>query len=116
MPTPSAITGSVATLTPMPSATISASHSTEVITSGTTATTTARQLRKVMKHSTITARVDEQQHLRPGLAHDDVGRRLDAGAAGGQQELALGACCAASAKSALAATTRSSVSARWSAR
>ena len=55
MPTPSAITGSVATLTPMPSATISASHRIEVITSGTTATTTARQLRKVTKHSTITA-------------------------------------------------------------
>ncbi len=55
MPTPSATTGSVATLTPMPSATISASHSTEVMTSGTTATTTARQLRKVMKQSTITA-------------------------------------------------------------
>ena len=55
MPTPSAITGSVATLTPMPSATISASHSTDVMTSGTTATTTARQLRKVTKQSTITA-------------------------------------------------------------
>ena len=39
----------------MPSATISASQSTEVMTSGTTATITARQLRKVMKHSTITA-------------------------------------------------------------
>ena len=55
MPTPSATTGSVATFTPMPSATIRASHSTEVMTSGTTATTTARQLRKVMKHSTMTA-------------------------------------------------------------
>ena len=55
MPTPRAITGSVATLTPMPSATISASHRTEVMTSGTTATTTARQLRKVTKQSAITA-------------------------------------------------------------
>ncbi len=55
MPTPSAITGSVATFTPMPSATISASHRIEVTASGTTATTTARQLRNVMKHSTITA-------------------------------------------------------------
>ncbi|MNE47788.1 hypothetical protein D3C80_1422090 [compost metagenome] len=55
MPTPRAITGRVATLTPMPSTTISASQSTEVITRGTTATTTARQLRKVMKQSTMTA-------------------------------------------------------------
>ena len=55
MPTPSAITGSVATFTPMPSPTISASHRIDVSASGTTATTTARQLRKVMKHSTITA-------------------------------------------------------------
>ena len=50
------MTGSVATFTPMPSITISASQSTEVIISGTTATTTARQLRNVMKHSAITAR------------------------------------------------------------
>ena len=49
------MTGSVATLTPMPSQTISASHRIDVIISGTTATTTARQLRNVMKHSTITA-------------------------------------------------------------
>ena len=55
MPTPSAITGSVATFTPMPSATISASHRIEVSTSGSTATTTARQERKVMQHSSITA-------------------------------------------------------------
>ena len=55
MPTPSAITGSVATLTPMPSPTISASHRIDVTISGTTATITARQLRKVMKQSTITA-------------------------------------------------------------
>ena len=55
MPTPSAITGSVATFTPMPSATISASQRMDVIASGTTATTTARQLRNVTKHSTITA-------------------------------------------------------------
>ncbi|MNU04132.1 hypothetical protein D3C72_2484190 [compost metagenome] len=55
MPTPSAITGSVATLTPMPSATISASARNEVTTSGSTATTTARQERKVMKHSSTTA-------------------------------------------------------------
>ena len=49
------MTGSVATLTPMPSTTISASHSSEVISSGTSATSTARQLRKVMKHSSVTA-------------------------------------------------------------
>ncbi|MDT4853327.1 hypothetical protein FQZ97_875890 [compost metagenome] len=55
MPTPSAITGSVATFTPMPRATISASASSEVSTSGSTATTTARQERKVMKHSSTTA-------------------------------------------------------------
>ncbi|MNQ32925.1 hypothetical protein D3C85_463440 [compost metagenome] len=39
----------------MPRHTISASQSTDVSINGTTATTTARQLRKVMKHSTITA-------------------------------------------------------------
>ncbi|MDT4850797.1 hypothetical protein FQZ97_849570 [compost metagenome] len=55
MPTPRAITGRVATFTPMPSQTISASQRIEVSISGTTATTTARQLRKVMKQSRITA-------------------------------------------------------------
>ncbi|MNY34353.1 hypothetical protein D3C86_1686880 [compost metagenome] len=55
MPTPRAITGSVATLMPMPSQTIKASQRIDVSISGITATTTARQLRKVMKHSTITA-------------------------------------------------------------
>ncbi|MNP08337.1 hypothetical protein D3C76_1004020 [compost metagenome] len=55
MPTPRAITGNVATFTPMPNQTISASQRIEVSISGTTATTTARQLRKVMKHNTITA-------------------------------------------------------------
>ncbi|MDT4829328.1 hypothetical protein FQZ97_627450 [compost metagenome] len=55
MPTPSAITGNVATFTPMPSQTIRASQRIEVSISGTTATTTARQLRKVMKQSRITA-------------------------------------------------------------
>ena len=55
MPTPSAITGSVATLTPMPRPTISASHRMEVSTSGSTATTTARHERKVTQHSTTTA-------------------------------------------------------------
>ena len=52
---PRVITGRVATLTPMPSSTISASHRMEVMASGTTATTTARQLRKVLTHNTITA-------------------------------------------------------------
>ncbi|MDT4850918.1 hypothetical protein D3C85_1045170 [compost metagenome] len=55
MPTPSAITGRVATFTPIPSTAINASQRIEVMTSGITATTTARQLRKVMKHSTMTA-------------------------------------------------------------
>ncbi|MND50756.1 hypothetical protein D3C76_490250 [compost metagenome] len=55
MPTPKAITGKVATFTPMPSQTINASQRIDVSINGTTATTTARQLRKVMKHSTITA-------------------------------------------------------------
>ncbi|MNY68699.1 hypothetical protein D3C86_2065040 [compost metagenome] len=55
MPTPSATTGKVATFTPMPSQTIRASQRIEVSISGTTATTTARQLRKVMKQSRITA-------------------------------------------------------------
>ncbi|MCY1282275.1 hypothetical protein D9M70_311070 [compost metagenome] len=55
MPTPRAITGRVATFTPMPSQTISASQRIEVSISGSTATSTARQLRKVTKHSRITA-------------------------------------------------------------
>ncbi|MNG06226.1 hypothetical protein D3C84_894540 [compost metagenome] len=55
MPTPSATTGKVATLTPIPSMTISASQRMVVTTSGTTATITARQLRKVIRHSSTTA-------------------------------------------------------------
>ena len=55
MPAPSAMTGRVATLTPMPSCTISASHRIEVRISGSTATITARQLRKATKHSSATA-------------------------------------------------------------
>ncbi|EWS59430.1 hypothetical protein Y695_04623 [Hydrogenophaga sp. T4] len=55
MPTPSAITGSVATFTPMPRPTISASHRMEVSISGSTATITARQERKVIQHSSTTA-------------------------------------------------------------
>ena len=54
MPTPSAITGSVATWTPMPSATISASHRIDVSASGSSATITARQERNAMRHSTAT--------------------------------------------------------------
>jgi hypothetical protein len=50
------MTGSVATLTPMPSTTISASASTDVTASGTTATITARQLRNVTQQSRMTAR------------------------------------------------------------
>ncbi|MNP07042.1 hypothetical protein D3C76_990510 [compost metagenome] len=56
MPTPRAITGKVATLTPMPMATISASHSTEVSISGRIATRVARQLRKVIRQNSVTAR------------------------------------------------------------
>ncbi|MNE79653.1 hypothetical protein D3C80_1761580 [compost metagenome] len=55
MPTPRAITGRVATLTPMPMATISASQSTEVSTSGRMATSAARQLRKAIRQNRITA-------------------------------------------------------------
>ncbi|MCY1385058.1 hypothetical protein D9M69_733890 [compost metagenome] len=55
MPTPRAITGSVATFTPMPSPTISASQRIEVSISGSTAHNVARQERKVMKQSRITA-------------------------------------------------------------
>ncbi|MNK93397.1 hypothetical protein D3C87_1135560 [compost metagenome] len=49
------MTGKVATLTPIPSQTINASQRIDVSINGTTATTTARQLRNVMKHNTITA-------------------------------------------------------------
>src|SRR5712675_1649602 len=49
------MTGSVATLTPIPSATMIASHRIEVIASGTTAATTAGNDLKTTKHSTTTA-------------------------------------------------------------
>ncbi|MOA18104.1 hypothetical protein D3C78_1383920 [compost metagenome] len=55
MPTPRATTGRVATFMPMPRCTISASARIEVRISGTTATITARQLRKVIRHSRATA-------------------------------------------------------------
>ncbi|MNP33991.1 hypothetical protein D3C76_1272560 [compost metagenome] len=56
MPTPRAITGKVATFTPMPMATISASQRIEVSTSGNSATSVARQLRKVIRQNSVTAR------------------------------------------------------------
>ncbi|MNE63088.1 hypothetical protein D3C80_1584170 [compost metagenome] len=56
MPTPRAITGKVATFTPMPMATIKASQRIEVSTSGNKATTVARQLRKVIRQNSVTAR------------------------------------------------------------
>ena len=116
MPTPSAITGSVATLTPMPSATISASHRIEVM----------RQ-RHHRDHDRAPApegdeaqhdhrRVDVEQHRAVRLRDDDVGRRLDAGAAGGQQERAVLVVVRPRRTPAAASTTRSSVSALWSAR
>ncbi|MNR68147.1 hypothetical protein D3C85_1925340 [compost metagenome] len=55
MPTPRAITGSVATFTPMFSQTIKASQRIEVSISGITAHTVARQERKVIRHSRMTA-------------------------------------------------------------
>ncbi|MNU01425.1 hypothetical protein D3C72_2448280 [compost metagenome] len=55
MPTPKAITGSVATFTPIPRITMSASARTEVNSKGKMATTTARQDLKVMNESTMTA-------------------------------------------------------------
>ncbi|MNY82566.1 hypothetical protein D3C86_2247550 [compost metagenome] len=55
MPTPRAITGKVATLTPMPSATIKASARIDVSISGSIATNTARHERKVTKQSSATA-------------------------------------------------------------
>ncbi|MNC58559.1 hypothetical protein D3C75_1082960 [compost metagenome] len=55
MPTPSAMTGNVATFTPMPSPTINASHRIEVSISGSIAHRVARQLRKVTRHSRLTA-------------------------------------------------------------
>ncbi|MNW23200.1 hypothetical protein D3C71_2251630 [compost metagenome] len=56
MPTPRAITGRVATFTPIPITTIKASQRIEVSTSGSRATSTARQLRKVIRQNTMTAR------------------------------------------------------------
>jgi hypothetical protein len=61
MPTPRAITGRVATLTPMPMTTISASQSTEVSISGSIATR-SRQLRKVIRQNRHRC-VDVEQHL-----------------------------------------------------
>ncbi len=55
MPTPSAMTGSVATLTPISSTTISASQSTDVSASGSSATSTARHDLKAIRHSMATA-------------------------------------------------------------
>ncbi|MDT4847564.1 hypothetical protein D3C85_1312120 [compost metagenome] len=55
MPTPNAITGSVATLMPIPSMTMSASQSNDVRASGSTVQITARQDRKVTYERTITA-------------------------------------------------------------
>ncbi|MOA44508.1 hypothetical protein D3C78_1693210 [compost metagenome] len=55
MPTPRAITGRVATFTPMPMYTISASQRIEVSTSGRIATSAARQLRKAIRQNRITA-------------------------------------------------------------
>ncbi|MNY77773.1 hypothetical protein D3C86_2177920 [compost metagenome] len=55
MPTPRAITGKVATFTPIPSHTISASQRMEVNISGMTAHRVARQERKVTRHSSMTA-------------------------------------------------------------
>ncbi len=50
------MTGNVATFTTMPIATIKPSHSTEVSTSGNSATKVARQLRKVIRQNSVTAR------------------------------------------------------------
>jgi hypothetical protein len=60
-----------------------------VITSGTTATTTGAPAAEGDEAQHDHRRVHQQQHLHPGLAHHDVGGGLDAGAAGGQQELAV---------------------------
>jgi hypothetical protein len=49
----------------MPSQTISASHKIDVSINGTTATTTAHQLRKVMKHSTITEHARQIDLVQP---------------------------------------------------
>ncbi len=56
MPTPSATTGSVATLTPMPMYAISALPSTEVNTKGSTMHRVAAKERKVIRHMTATHR------------------------------------------------------------
>ena len=53
-PTPRAMTGKVATLIPIPSATIRVSQRKEVISRGIKATITARQFINVIKHNTIT--------------------------------------------------------------
>ncbi|MNC80229.1 hypothetical protein D3C75_1329560 [compost metagenome] len=50
------MTGKVATFTPMPMATIRASQRIEVNTSGSSATRVARQLRKVIRQNSVTAR------------------------------------------------------------
>jgi putative effector of murein hydrolase len=55
-PTPTAITGSVATFRPMPSHTISALQMMVVITSGISATMVARMLLKVIRHNSAVAR------------------------------------------------------------
>ncbi|MNH06813.1 hypothetical protein D3C79_661920 [compost metagenome] len=51
-------------MTPMPIITISASHSTEVSIRGSTATSVARQLRKVIRQNTVTARYTSNNMVR----------------------------------------------------
>ncbi len=63
MPTPRAITGRVATFTPMPSAAISALPSTEVRISGRTMQRVAAKERKVIMHMAATNEVIKQSEL-----------------------------------------------------
>ena len=115
MPTPSAITGSVATFTPRPRATISASASSEVSTSGSTATTTARQLRKVMKHSNDTAAYTRNSICRQAACTTAlVAASMPAEPAASWNFTS--ALSFSAAKASTSAVTRVSVSALWSRR
>ena len=109
------MTGSVATLTPMPSITISASHRNDVMTSGTSATTTARQLRKVMKHSNVTAPYSTISIVALACRTTMfVTASMPADPAAGRNCSSLVSCFAA--KSSAMPSTRLKVSALWSLR
>lgn len=115
MPTPRAITGRVATFTPMPSAAISALPSTEVRISGRTMQRVAAKERKVIMHMAATqmytrTRMISSDCLITSLVAASI-PALPAASWNCRSSLSFSA-----AKACTAATARSRVSALWSLR